>query len=455
MPAALTDFAGQLRELGVPVGLSEVVDAAAAIQDPGLRSLDQLGHALAATLIKDHAHRALFDLAFADYLTELTAGRAAARATAPVAAGPGAAAGLARLRELIAAALAADDQAALRALADLAVARHAGLEPGRVHGTGVYLLRVLRALRLDDIAAALAAAGPDGSPAPALAQRLLAGEIRKRAGEFTRHLEAAVRQHMIADLGREAVQEATRRPLPGDVDLVFAQPADLAVLREAIPALSRKLQLRLQRGQRRSNAVDFRQTIRGSLATGGVPAEIRYHPADRPRPELLVLADVSGSVAQFAQFSLYLLHSLSRHFGHVRSFAFVDGIDEVTALFRACDHPAEAARQIISNDKLIWFDGHSDYGHAMEVFLAQWGHLVSARTTVLIIGDGRSNDRHPQAWVLREVARRADAVHWLNPEPQAAWGTGDSAMGDYGLLCTSVTECRTFTQLARFIEGIA
>jgi hypothetical protein len=456
MAATLTDFAAHLRRAGVPVGLTEVVDAAAAIAEIPAPSQAQLRSALAATLIKSHAHRALFDLAFDDYLTELGGGPPAAPDPGEEAAGRAGNDRDRRFRELVTAALAQDDQAALRALADVAVARYGGLEPGRVHGTSVYLLRILRALQLDAIIAAAQAAAGAGPPAAAtLAGRLLAAEVRRRGAAFSTHLEAAVRRQMIADLGRAAVQAATWRPLPGDVDLAFAQPADFAALREAIPGLSRRLQLRLQRRQAPSRAVDFRQTIRRSLATGGVPAEVVHRRPAPPRPELVVLADVSGSVAQFATFTLYLLHSLSRHFGRVRSFAFIDGIDEVTEVARRHDDPAVAARLIVSRPELIWFDGHSDYGHALESFAAQWGSAVSPRTTVLVLGDGRSNYRDPAAGSLRGLARRASAVHWLNPEPRAAWGTGDSAIDDYRPYCTAVTECRTFRQVARFIEALA
>jgi uncharacterized protein len=451
----LTDFAGHLRSVGVPVGLTEVVDAAAAVREIPAPSQAQLRSALAATLIKNHAHRPLFDLAFDDYLAELSGGRPAAPRPGPAAAGPDEDGRLGRLRELLTAALARDDQAALRSLAELAVARYGGLEPGRVHGTSVYLLRALRVLQLDAIiAAAQAAAGLARPGPPSIADRLLASEVGRRADQFRRYLEAAVRRSMIADLGREAVQAATWRPPPGEAELTFAQPADFAALRQAIPGLSRKLQLRLQRMQAPGRAVDFRRTIRRSLATGGTPAEVVYRRADPPRPELVVLADVSGSVAQFATFTLYLLHSLSRHFGRVRSFAFIDGIDEVTETVRRHENPADASRLIIANRQLIWFDGHSDYGHALESFRSRWGNAVSPRTTVLILGDGRSNYRDPSAWSLRDLARRASSVHWLNPEPRAAWGTGDSAIGDYRPHCTSVTECRTFNQVARFIEAI-
>jgi uncharacterized protein with von Willebrand factor type A (vWA) domain len=455
VPASLTDFAGHLRSVGVPVGVSEVVDAAAAVREMRSPTQAQLRSALAATLIKNHSHRALFDLAFDDYLTELRGGQPAPPDPAGAAAGPDEHGRLLRFRELLTAALARDDQAALRSLAELAVASYGGLEPGRVHGTSVYLLRTLRVLQLDAIiAAAQATAGLAQPAAPSISRRLLATEVGRRGDQFASYLESAVRRSMIADLGREAVQAATWRPPPTEAELTFAQPADFAALRQLIPGLSRTLQLRLQRIQAPSRAVDFRRTIRTSLATGGAPAEIVYRRSDPPRPELVVLADVSGSVAQFATFTLYLLHSLSRHFGRVRSFAFIDGIDEVTDVARRHDDPAQASRRIISNSKLIWFDGHSDYGHALESFLAQWGNAVSPRTTVLILGDGRSNYRDPCAWTLRDLARRASSIHWLNPEPRAAWGTGDSAIDDYRRHCTSVTECRTFSQVARFIEAM-
>ncbi len=438
MAAATDGFVSRLRAWGVPAGLSEVLDAAAALGAAPSRDREFVRYALAATLVKSRQHRGAFELAFDDFF--------------PGPAPDGTSRG--RLPDLIASALADDDQPMLRFLADQAAVQFAGVEPGRVRGTSVYLMRTLRALRLDDLSAAAVARAQDPGAAGGLSGRLLAAEIGSRADWFSRQVEAAIRRRMIAELGREAVQDGTRRALPVDIELVFAQPAELRQLREMIPVLSRKLQWSLQRARRPRRELDFRRTIRGSLATGGSPARLAYRKTPPPRPELVILADVSGSVAQFAAFTLYLVHALSRHLGRVRSYAFVDGIEEVTGVFEAYPDPVGAAREITADRRLIWFDGHSDYGHALESFHQRWRGVVTPRTTVLILGDGRSNYRDPGSGFLRQIARRAAAVHWLNPEPAAAWGVGDSAIADYRAHCTSVTECRTFRQLAHFIQAV-
>lgn len=429
----------QLRSWGVEIGLSETLDAAAAVSALPGAGRDTIRHVMAATLIKSRENRAAFELAFDIFFP------------------PAALAGLPEtgaLPELLLRALAADDRVMLRSLAELAVTRYAGLEPGRVRGTNVYLLRTLRALRLSEAAAAVAPADPDAVSVPeALAGRMRAAQVAERIEEFRRQLESAIRARMVADLGSQAVAGAVSQPLPVDIDLVFAQPGDWQQLEQATQSLARKLELHFRLAERnRHPEPDFRQTMRHAVATGGVPVRLAYrHPPPR-RPELILLADVSGSVAQFAHFTLHLLHSLAGHFRKVRSFAFVDAVVEVTEALATSATTLEAARQIAASENLTWFDGHSDYGHVLEMFWATWGSAVTSRTTVIILGDARTNYRDPNAATLARIGRQARAVHWLNPEPFAAWGTGDSAMADYRAHCTSVAECRTIRQLSRFVE---
>jgi uncharacterized protein with von Willebrand factor type A (vWA) domain len=452
VPEVLHALVHQLRGWGIPVGLTETLDAAEALRCVPDADRERIRHVAAATLVKSREHRAAFELAFDIYFPAAQPGepRAAEDAMAAAPGGDGQV-----LRELMLRALAEDDPVMLQSLAAHAVTRYAGIEPGRARGTGVYILRTVRALRLDNAAAEVAANFPDagGGFPEALAGRLRAAQVAERVKEFRRQLESAVRVRMVADLGPAAVADALKQPLPVDIDLVFAQPSDLKQLQQATQALSRKLERHFRLAERHGRAEpDFRKTMRNSLATGGVPVQLGYrHPPPR-RPELIILADVSGSVAQFAHFTLHLMHSLAGHFKKVRSFAFVDAVDEVTGVVAACASPLEAAREIAANGNLIWFDGHSDYGHVLDTFWERWGSAVTSRTTVLVLGDARSNYRNPNAAVLARIGRHARAVHWLNPEPASAWGTGDSAMTDYSPHCASVTECRTVRQLTRFVE---
>ena len=125
--------------------------------------------------------------------------------------------------------------------------------------------------------------------------------------------------------------------------------------------------------------LDFRATVRRSLSTGGVPIEPRFRHPRPAKPEIFVIADISGSVASFARFTLHLVYAISSQFSKVRSFVFVDGIDEVTRFFEGVVDPAEAVARINTEADVIWVDGHSDYGHALSEFHRRWGDQVTSR----------------------------------------------------------------------------
>ena len=118
------------------------------------------------------------------------------------------------------------------------------------------------------------------------------------------------------------------------------------------------------------------------------------------------------------------MHAISSQFSKVRSFVFIDGIDEVTRFFESVDDVAEAVHRINTEADVVWVDGHSDYGHALSVFWERWGEEITPRTSVLLLGDARNNYHASQAWVVQEIRHRARHVYWLNPEPRAYWGTG-------------------------------
>ena len=214
---------------------------------------------------------------------------------------------------------------------------------------------------------------------------------------------------------------------------------------------------RLARRRRhgRHGRLDFRRTLRRSLSTGGVPADPRFRRPHPHKPEIVVLADVSGSVATFARFTLQLVHALSGEFSAVRTFVFIDGIDEVTRLFTVSDDLAGALARVHQEADVVAADGHSDYGRAFSVFWARWGREITPRTTVVILGDARNNYHAAHVEVLAELRRRARRVWWLNPEPRSYWDTGDSIVSTYGAHCDGVFECRNLKQLERFVEHLA
>ena len=375
----------------MPVSLTEHLDAAEAVGHVPLEDREALKYALGATLVKSSAHWRAFETAFEIYFAsrlpgadgvggvgsdddDEAAGRSSQRPDGE-GRGPGQGRGRAakgcRPRswpQLLYRALAPGDQGMAAVVARYAVDRYAGMEPGRPVGGTYYLYRTLRNLDLDGVARTAdgRAVGTRRRP-PQLEERLLADEYRSRIEKVRRAVESEIRRRLVMDRGAEALARSVRKPLPEDIDVMHATREELAELRRALHPLSRKLAVRLARKRRhgRRGPLDFRATVRRSLSTGGVPVEPRFRHPRPAKPEIFVIADISGSVASFARFTLHLVHAISSQFSTVRSFVFVDGIDEVTRFFDGADDPAVAVHRINTEADVIWVDGHSDYGHAL------------------------------------------------------------------------------------------
>jgi uncharacterized protein with von Willebrand factor type A (vWA) domain len=148
------------------------------------------------------------------------------------------------------------------------------------------------------------------------------------------------------------------------------------------------------------------------------------------------------------------VYAISNQFSKVRAFVFIDGIDEVTRFFEGVDDIGEAVHRVNTEADVVWVDGHSDYGHAFEVFWQQWGKDIGPKTTVMILGDARNNYHASQSWVIKEMRKKARHVYWLNPEPRAYWNTGDSIVGEYAVHCDGSFECRNLRQLEKFVDHL-
>jgi uncharacterized protein with von Willebrand factor type A (vWA) domain len=347
----------------------------------------------------------------------------------------------------------------MRAIARQAVKRYAGMEPGRPVGGTYYLYRTLRNLDLDNVLDRLMDQARDDAPddLTPLEERLEQDEYETRIDQLKKEIEAEIRRRLVADRGVEAMAKTLRKPLPEDVDFMHASREEMASLRKAIYPLTRKLAARLARKRKhgRKGPLDFRDTVRHSLSYGGVPAEPRFKYPRPSKPEIFVIADISGSVAAFARFTLHLVYAISNQFSKVRAFVFIDGVDEVTRFFEGVDDIGEAVHRVNTEADVVWVDGHSDYGHAFEVFWNNWGREIGPKTTVMILGDARNNYHASQAWVIKEMQKKARHVYWLNPEPRAYWDTGDSIVGEYGVHSDGVFEARNLRQLERFVENLA
>ena len=465
MIAALEGMIAELRQIGVPISLSEKIDAVRSLQHLPLAQRDGVKSALRAVLVKSHDHELAFDALFDLYFSPpagRTEGSEPAGPPAAVNGRSGAGAGSlgsiddVGLTELLLAALRDGNDAMVRTIAGIFVDRHAAVEPGRPVAGTYYVFRTLRAVDPDKLMARLVAADPDPHEESALLRRLQVDAHEAQMQRLRQAVEAEVRRRLVADRGAAAVARTLRHPLPEDVDFLTSSREQIVAMRSVVDPLTRRLAGRLaqKRRHRRRGPLDFRRTIRESLGTGGVPVDPVYRKPRPSKPELFVLADISGSVSTFAAFTLQLMFALRSQFSRVRSFVFVDGIDEVTEVLQQAPDVIDATRHINAMGSGVWLDGRSDYGHALESFWERWGEQVRRRTTVIVLGDARTNYHDPAEGVLKAVRQRAAHLFWLNPEPRAAWNSGDSVIASYQPFCDAVHECRNIRQLKHFVEEL-
>jgi uncharacterized protein len=452
MLTAIEGMIAELRQIGVPVSLAERIDATRSLRHLPLDDREIVKAALRAVLVKSHDHELVFDTVFDLYFA------ATAAAVTAATGGHGALTSIddAGLAELLLAAVGEGNEMMMRAIAGVLVDRHAGIEPGRPVAGTYYLFRTLRAVDTERLLARLAETGDATARQPGLLRRLRLEEYETGMSRFRQLVEAEIRRRLVDDRGAAAVARTLRRPLPEDTDFLTSSAEQVAAMRAVLDPLTRRLAGRLasKRRQRRRGALDFRRTMRKSLGTGGVPVRQVFRKPHPAKPELYVLADISGSVGTFAAFTLQLMYALRSQFSRVRSFVFADGIDEVTDVLYKAPDVVDVARRINAAGSGVWLDGRSDYGHALKTFWDNYGGQVRRRTTVIVLGDARTNYHDPSEAALKAVSQRAGHVFWLNPEPGAAWNTGDSVIARYEPYCDAVYECRNIRQLRAFAENL-
>ena len=439
MLSQLETFFGRLREAGVPVSVHESLDAVRASGAIDLTEREVFRSALAAAIVKDDAHRSSFDAVF-----DVTFARKTAEAPPEETAED--------LREALEDAVRRGDLEAVRALARRAAQAFAGVGEQQ-SGPGYFTHRAMRALGADEVWTKLldAMRGRDG-----LEAALTEAGIAAAREAFEDAMRGEVLRLLVEDRGPDTVNRWTSRPLPEDLEFVSATRDELDALTKAIRPLARRLATRLAKRKRRGHhgRLDIRRTVRNSLSTGGVPFSPQFRRKHPHRPELFLLCDVSGSVASFSRFTLQFVHALQNHFRAVRSFAFVDTLDEVTEDFRGGEL-APSLATMIGRARVVYGDGHSDYGTSLRKFEEIAGESLNHRSVVIVLGDARNNYREPRADVLERVAEKVHRVFWLNPEPARWWDTGDSVTRAYVPHVTGIYECRNLRQLEGFIERLA
>jgi uncharacterized protein with von Willebrand factor type A (vWA) domain len=431
-------FCEELRNEGLAVGTSEILDAFEALEMVPWTKEDDFREALAATVAKSQEDRRLFELLFDRFFFRVAESEALERGIAEQRRyGGGERLELDELREAVRQAIAQGNDGEMRDLARLAISAfgRAGEGSGVV---GVDVQRIRRSLDLQ--------AQGRGRDEPTL--------DREQINRFERHLRRELERSLI----ERTEKLPPSRPLAElDRALPTSPAQDLAAVHRAVAQLKRRLATlgHERRGRRRGAAVDMRRTMRASLETGGVPLRLKHRPKHPRRPEIYVLCDVSTSVTSASVFFLSVLHALHDSFRKLRSFVFIERISEVTDVFERERNFAGISERISREGGVADVSGYTDYGRVWLEFLEQIVDDLGPRSTVIVLGDARTNGREPHAEVFARICERAGRTFWLNPEPRLYWNYGDSVMAAYERHTTAAFECWTTRHLEAFVNVVA
>jgi uncharacterized protein len=430
---AILDFIADLRAAGVRISVAESLDAMHAVAAAGLMR-SRMREALAAALIKEEADRAIFD--------EIFARRFAGRSSAG------------------------------------GEVRHSKGEQAGLHGSSggpsaSATPSAARDRRDDDQAPSGAAPArkpspperdplrhpaqskPANSPKPSDGESRESERPRNAAGsessphpsEAATEEAAAGREAAGADAespGIEAGRAARLRTLER-MSFASYSEVEFEAARDALAALKRRFRIRVSRRFRIAKAgrIDFRRTIRASLQHGGALGDLRFR-ARRPRHiDLLILADISGSVKYASTLMLDIAAGARECFRHLRSFVYIDRLAE--ASFEGGHLAMTPALDLYAR---------SDFGRVLAELWDRRAALVTRATVIVIMGDGRNNRRPARADLLRDLARLSRAVLWLIPEPQARWNSGDSAIRQYAREATALIPCENLRELERGLARV-
>ncbi len=436
----IVGFIGALRDAGVRVSVAESVEAFRALDAVGYGEREIARDALGLVLAKTAEEQQLFEECFDRYFGAPPE-RGGSGAADPAARGSG---GDDAARSPLARMLLGGDGGGLAAAVELA-ADASDLRSVRYPTQrNMAVQRILERL------------GDDALLREIGALRALPGE---RGREIARRLERgrdALRTRVRARVDRRLAlaapaNERRRDEILATTSLRTLDRAELERMRLVARAMAKRLALRFGRvrKRRRRGLLDVRRTLRRAMAYGGVPFSPAWKRRRIRKPRLLVLCDVSGSVAAVAQFLLLVVYGLTEALEGIRSFAFTGRLFEVSAIFER--EPIESAIPRVLREAGF---GSSDYGGSLEDFVRGWLDRVDRRTSIVVLGDARSNFGDPRVDLLELLHARAGRLIWLNPEHRTSWGTGDSEMLRYLPHCDVARVCANLKDLENAVAGL-
>ena len=466
----IADFVRILRAADIRVSPAETIDAAEIFDTIGFDDRQILKHALGQTLAKTEMEKLAFDEAFESYFrlpeetppaqpqasqedqgdtddksAEQNSGEGqpqeGAQEGAQQAPQEGGAPGDSANQSL-SDMLENNDMAALQAAMQQA-ATEAGLANAKLFTQqGMFSRRIMETMGLVELEARIRQMNEGGEVQEADKLREGRARLFEAVQDFVER-QIAMRTK---NAGRLLREDALSRIRLSNLD-----KSDMKIMRELIRKLAKRLASRHSRRRKKAQrgALDIRRTMRANVAYDGKLFNLAWRRVKVERPKLIVLCDVSGSVAAVSRFFLMFLYSLDEVMPKTRSFVFSNRAGEITETLQEGDleEAMEAALRQYGG-------GSTDYGMSMMDLAEATLDSVDKKTTLMVLGDARSNYGNPGHLVLKEFYERAGRVIFLNPEPETVWDTGDSEMKKLGAYCTHKQTCNSVKHVERVLDDL-
>lgn len=441
--ATVEEFIKALRASEVRVSPAEAIDAHRALMEIGYADRTLVKDALCVALAKSPDEVARFDECFDAFFTrDAFQGEAARPQPSPggqgEAGGDGAELPLAQM-------LLQNDAVSLNQAMEAAARRARATDVRLITQRNLLSRRILDEMGLRELEELIQRLREMGLPRDAALADRLAERREALFAESSRFVDRQMALYA-SETGRKM-----REQLLGQAKLTAVEPEEMRQMEALVKRMAKRLASRYARKRHRAHKgyLDVRKTIRKSMGYGGVPFDIVWKNETIEKPKIVAICDVSRSVAAAAQFMLLFLYSLNEVIDKLEAFAFSDRLIRVGDILES--EGLDSA--ILSIIKKIGMRP-TDYGRALSDFTELHRDDLDRHTTIIILGDGRSNYANPRLDIMRDISHRARAVIWLNPEPETYWGQGDSRMNEYERFCNVAKVCNTLNQLERIIEDV-
>jgi uncharacterized protein with von Willebrand factor type A (vWA) domain len=470
MQRKIVEFTNLLRKSGIRVSVAEGIDAFQALDHLSIQDRSLFKHALRATVVKRaddiRTYDQLFDLYWSGFYDSLRetfdnvggemgeGGMDLDQLMQQMAEMMGQMDGDMDLGEL-AKALLTQDLSQLENMIREAAERAGAGRIENMLQVGFFSRRTVEQMDLEGA----------GGEMEALAQRMaemgMGSEDVEALRELIQKLMESVRKSVKNYVERELqtqnhdYMEKFRKEMLQEKSFYHLTEEEIARMREVVQRLAQRIKnvLSIRKKRKKRGKLDLHNTLRRNMARGGLPFEVIFKHRRKDRPKLVILCDVSSSVANVSRFMLQFMYGLQEAFTKIQSYVFVSDLGEVSHCFKERD-VSSAVENALEGGGVVNVYTRSNFGHAFHLFWKNHLASIDNRTTVLVLGDARNNYNNPMDWCLRDIHNKAKNVVWLNPESPSAWGFGDSVMNKYAPHCDVVEECRNLRQLSKIVDRI-